>query len=150
MGISKKLNIKREKEIVFASLIGIIISIGLPIFVFLFSQQASRILTEKNAEILESYLMIFSGFFIVYVVFSLHNFFVLNRSKTIIKSHQKLQQNIFDLSLFLTIFFVVREGFEIALFTATTSLFFKFIENLFGLILGFSLLFLEFSLILVF
>lgn len=150
LGISKKLNIKREKEIVFASLIGIIISIGLPIFVFLFSQQASRILTEKNAEILESYLMIFSGFFIVYVVFSLHNFFVLNRSKTIIKSHQKLQQNIFDLSLFLTIFFVVREGFEIALFTATTSLFFKFIENLFGLILGFSLLFLEFSLILVF
>jgi hypothetical protein len=59
LGISKKLNIKREKEIVFASLIGIIISIGLPIFVFLFSQQASRILTEKNAEILESYLMIF-------------------------------------------------------------------------------------------
>lgn len=138
LGISKKLNIKREKEIVFASLIGIIISIGLPIFVFLFSQQASRILTEKNAEILESYLMIFSGFFIAYVVFSLHNFFVLNRSKAIIKSHQKLQQNIFDLSLFLTIiFFVVREGFEIALFTATTSLFFKFIENLFGLILGF-------------
>ena len=150
LGISKKLNIKREKEIVFASLIGIIISIGLPIFVFLFSQQASRILTEKNAEILESYLMIFSGFFIVYVVFSLHNFFVLNRSKTIIKINKKLQKNIFYLSLFLTIFFVVREGFEIALFTATTSLFFKFIENLFGLILGFSLLFLEFSLILVF
>ena len=94
--------------------------------------------------------MIFSGFFIAYVVFSLHNFFVLNRSRAIIKDHQKLQQNIFDLSLFLTIFFVVREGFEIALFTATTSLFFKFIENLFGLILGFSLLFLEFSLILVF
>jgi hypothetical protein len=69
LGISKKLNIKREKEIVFASLIGIIISIGLPIFVFLFSQQASRILTEKNAEILESYLMIFSGFFIAYFVF---------------------------------------------------------------------------------
>jgi high-affinity iron transporter len=138
LGISKKLNIKREKEIVFASLIGIIIAIGLPIFVFLFSQQASRILTEKNAEILESYLMIFSGFFIAYVVFSLHKFFVLNRSKAIIKSHQKLQQNIFDLSLFLTIiFFIIREGFEIALFTATTSLFFKFIENLFGLILGF-------------
>lgn len=70
--------------------------------------------------------------------FSLHNFFVLNRSKAIIKGYQKLQQNIFDLSLFLTIiFFVVRDGFEIALFTATNSLFFKFIENLFGLILGF-------------
>jgi hypothetical protein len=69
LGIYKKLNIKREKEIVFAGLIGIIITIGLPIFVFLFSNQASRILTEKNAEILESYLMIFSGFFIAYFVF---------------------------------------------------------------------------------
>ena len=138
LGISKKLNIKKEKEIILASFIGIIISIILPIFVFVFSRQASRVLTKKNAEALESYLMIFSGFFIAYVVFSLHKFFVFHRSKEIIKSHQKLQQNIFDLSLFLTIiFFVVREGFEIALFTATTSLFFKFIENLFGLILGF-------------
>jgi high-affinity iron transporter len=138
LGISKKLKIKKEKEIIFAILLGIIISIFLPILVFVFSSQAAKILTEKSAEFLESYLMIFSGFFIAYVVFSLHKFFVLNRSKTIIKSHQKLQKNIFDISLFLTIiFFVVREGFEIALFTATTSLFYKFIENFSGLILGF-------------
>jgi high-affinity iron transporter len=138
LGISKKLKIKKEKEIILASFIGVIISIILPVLVFIFSEKSTQILTEKNAEILESYLMIFSGFFIAYVVFSLHNFFVLNRSKAIIKSHQKLQQNIFDLSLFLTIiFFIIREGFEIALFTATTSLFFKFIENLSGLILGF-------------
>jgi hypothetical protein len=65
LGISKKLNIKREKEIVFASLIGIMIAIGLPIFVFLFSRQASRILTEKNAEILESYLIL--GFFVSFI-----------------------------------------------------------------------------------
>ena len=138
LGISKKLKIEKEKEIILASFIGIIISIILPVLVFIFSEKSTQILTEKNAEILESYLMIFSGFFIAYVVFSLHNFFVLSRSKDIIKSHHKLENNIFDFSLFLTIVFsFVREGFEIALFTATTSLFFKFIENLSGLILGF-------------
>jgi len=138
LGISKKLEIKREREIIFASFLGIIISIILPILVFIFSEKSAKILTEKNAELLESYLMIFSGFFIVYVVFSLHRFFILKRSKDIIKSHHKLKNNIFDFSLFLTIvFFVVREGFEIALFTTTTSLFFKFIENLLGLVFGF-------------
>lgn len=82
--------------------------------------------------------MIFSGVFIAYVVSSLHTFFILHRSKTIIFAHQKIQQNIFDLSLFATIiFFDVIEGFEIALFTATTSLFSKFIENILGLFGGF-------------
>ena len=140
LGISKKLNIKREKEIIIASVIWIIVSFILPILVFLYGDKARFILTEENAELLESYLMIFSGFFIAYVVFSLHTTFVRNRSRSLIQAHQKLQQNIFDISLFLTIvFFIIREGFEIALFTATTSLFSKFIENLAGLFIGFAL-----------
>lgn len=137
-GISKKLDLKRGKEIALASIIGIIISFLLPVITFLLGDQVKVILNEKNAELLEGYLMIFSGFFIAYVIFSLHSFFVLKRSKTIIDAHQKLQKNIFDISIFLTIvFFILREGFEIALFTATTSLFSKFIENIFGLFLGF-------------
>ncbi|OGK43696.1 hypothetical protein A3B40_00470 [Candidatus Roizmanbacteria bacterium RIFCSPLOWO2_01_FULL_37_16] len=138
LGISKKLKLKREREIILASAIGIVISLLLPIFTFSVGERAQIILNEKNAELLEGYLMIFSGFFIAYVVFSLHNFFVLKRSKHLITAHQKLQQNIFDISLFLTIvFFIIREGFEIALFTATTSLFSKFIDNLAGLAIGF-------------
>lgn len=138
LGISKKLNLKREKEIIVASFIGILISLLLPIFVFLMGERAKLIFSEKNSELLAGYLMIFSGFFIAYVVFSLHNFFVLRRSKSIIDAHQKLEKNMFDLSLFLTIvFFIIREGFEIALFTATTSLFSKFSENMLGLLLGF-------------
>src|SRR3989344_8145096 len=140
LGISKKLKLKREREIIFASAIGIVISLLLPIITFVVGQKAQIILNEKNSELLEGYLMIFSGFFIAYVVFSLHNFFVLKRSKHLITAHQKLQQNIFDISLFLTIvFFIIREGFEIALFTATTSLFSKFFENLLGLFGGFIL-----------
>lgn len=81
LGISKKLNIKREKEIVIASIVGIIISFILPVLVFLYGDKTRFILTKENAELLESYLMIFSGFFIAYVVFSLHAASVRNRSK---------------------------------------------------------------------
>lgn len=137
LGISRKLHLKREKEIILASSVGILISILLPFLVFVFGERAQIILTEENAEALEGYLMVFSGFFIAYVVFSLHNFFVLKRSKMILYAHEKIKKNIFDLSLFLTIvFFIVREGFEIALFTSSTSLFSTFIENVTGLFLA--------------
>lgn len=137
LGISRKLELKREKEIYAAAGIGIILSVLMSVVVFSLGKSAGAIFTEKNADLLEGYLMVFSGFFLAYVVFSLHDFFVLRRSKLLIQAHQKMQQNIFDISLFLTIvFFVVREGFEIALFTATTSLFSTFMENMAGLISG--------------
>ena len=60
------------------------------------------------------------------------------RGEMLIKAHQKLQQEEFDMSLFLTIvFLVIREGFEIALFTASVSLFSAFMQNFIGLLLGF-------------
>lgn len=138
LGIIKKLNLNKTKEILLASIIGIVISIMLPIITFLFSDQASVFLTKKNSELLEGYLMIFSGFFLGYVVFTLHDFFNRHRAKKILDAHEKIKNQVFDLSLFLTIiFFIIREGFEIALFTATTSLFTKFIENIIGLSIGF-------------
>lgn len=138
LGISKKLHIKREKEILLTSLIGIFLSIILPVFTFYFSNLASKVITEKNSEILEGYLLIFSGVFIAYVIFSLHKTIHQVTDKNLIKTHSKIKDNLFDLSLFLLIvFFVVREGFEIALFTATTSLFSSFSQNFVGLILAF-------------
>lgn len=139
LGISRKLALHRGKEILAASATGMVISLALPIVVFLMGARASQVFTERNADLLEGYLMIFSGVFVAYVVFSLHKMFTLRRSKTIIEAHQKLQSNVFDISLFLTIaFFIIREGVEIALFTATTSLFSKFADNFIGLLLGFT------------
>ncbi|VVA44445.1 Iron permease FTR1 [Candidatus Roizmanbacteria bacterium] len=139
LGISRKLNLKKEFEIGLAAVIGIIFSLLLATGTYLFGNQVRSILTEKNAELLESYLMIFSGLFLAYVIFSLHD--VINRSRTgtLIKVKQKLQEKVFDFSLFSTIvFLVIREGFEIALFTASTSLFSVFIQNFIGLMLGFA------------
>lgn len=138
-GLSKKLKLKREKEILLATVCGITIALVLPILTFIAGERARNVLTERNADMLAGYLMIFSGFFLAYVIFSLHKVFVLKRSKFLIAAHQKLEQNIFDFSLFMMIvFFVVREGFEIALFTATTSLFSRFAENFVGLMAGFA------------
>lgn len=138
LGISRKLKLKRETEIGVAAAVGIILSFALIITTYAFSDKARLVLTEKNAELLESYLLIFSGFFIAYVVFSLHNALRKRRGASILKIHKKLEQNTFDLPLVLTIIFlVIREGFEIALFTASTSLFTAFMQNLLGLALGF-------------
>jgi len=138
LGISKKLNLKKETEIIIAGAVGIVLSFTLISITYIFGDYAAKVLTEHNADALESYLLIFSGAFIVYVVFSLHK--VMNKSshKALIKTKEKMQGNAFDVSLFLTIVFLVfREGFEVALFTASTSLFSTFIQNFFGLILGF-------------
>ncbi len=137
LGISKKLKLKREVEICFAAGAGLVISLILASVTYIFGDYARGVLTEERAEVLEGYLLIFSGFFLAYVIFSLHK--VLRRSKggALIQAHKKLQENAFDFSLFLTItMLVVREGFEIALFTASTSLFSVFLQNFLGLILG--------------
>ena len=139
LGISKKLKLKKEFEISLAAITGIILSLLLATATYLFGNQVHKILTEKNAELLESYLMIFSGLFIAYVVFSLHDVIQRSRNGTLIKVQQKLQEKIFDFSLFSTIvFIVIREGFEIALFTSSTSLFSVFIQNFIGLMIGFT------------
>lgn len=138
-GISKKLALGREKEIGFAASCGFVISLILATLTYLFGDYARIILTEERAEILEGYLLIFSGGFLAYVVVSLHDAIRRGRGVKLLTAHQKLQTNAFDISLFITIvMLVVREGFEIALFTASTSLFSVFFQNFVGLIVGFA------------
>jgi len=138
LGISSKLGLKREKDILLAAFVGFLFSFILSILVYIFADFSREVLNHENAELLESYLMIFSGIFIAYVVFSLHG--VLSKSKggKLLKAHKVLESREFDLSLFFMIAMLVgREGFEIALFTATTSLFAGFTQNLLGLFIGF-------------
>lgn len=138
LGISKKLTLKKELEIGLAAGIGIIISLLLSIVTYMFGDRARNVFTEQNADFLESYLLIFSGLFIAYVVFSLHNVLKKGRGDMLLSAHKKLQQSTFEISLFFTIvFLVIREGFEIALFTASASLFSVFLDNVIGLFIGF-------------
>jgi len=138
LGISKKLKLKKEFEIGLASIIGLLTSLLMATGTYFYGNQVRGILTEKNTELLESYLMIFSGIFITYVIFSLHEVINKSRAGTLIKLKQKLNKKVFDFSLFsMIVFLVIREGFEIALFTASTSLFSVFIQNFIGLMLGF-------------
>jgi len=137
LGVSKKLNLKKELEIVLAGTNGILLSLLLITITYVFGDYARAVLTEKNADALESYLLMFSGLFIVYVVFSLHKTMNKNHREKIAKTQEKMAQKVFDVSLFLTIvFLILREGFEIALFTASTSLFSSFLQNVLGLVVG--------------
>jgi len=138
LGISRKLNLKKEFEIGLASIIGLLSSLVMATGTYFFGDQVHGVLTEKNTELLEGYLMVFSGIFIAYVIFSLHEVINKSRTGTLIKVKQKLNEKVFDFSLFsMIVFLVIREGFEIALFTASTSLFSVFIQNFIGLMLGF-------------
>ncbi|HEX8932320.1 MAG TPA: FTR1 family protein [Patescibacteria group bacterium] len=137
-GLSKSLKLNKEKEIALAAAAGFIFSITITLITYYFGASAQNILTEKNADTLESYLLIFSGCFLAYVIFSLHKTLHQHKMQAIKKVSDELKNKTFDVSLFLTIFFMVmREGFEIALFTASTSLFAVFSQNLLGLLLGF-------------
>lgn len=139
LGVSKKLQLKKELEITLAAGVGILSSLVLITVTYVFGDYARAFFTEANADFLESYLLIFSGFFIAYVVFSLHAVIGKNRNEMLRNAKNKLQENAFDVSLFFTIMLLVmREGFEIALFTASTSLFAAFIQNFIGLLLGFA------------
>ncbi|CAN5126865.1 hypothetical protein BH09PAT1_BH09PAT1_6840 [soil metagenome] len=138
LGISKKLNLHREKDILLAAGVGFIFSIILSILTYLFADVARGMLDHERAELLESYLLVFSGCFIAYVVFSLHQVLSRSRGGKLLKAHKVLETKEFDFSLFIMIaMLVAREGFEIALFTATTSLFTVFSQNVIGLFIGF-------------
>jgi FTR1 family protein len=138
IGIDRKLHLNKRREIISAATIGIAISLLLPMLVFFFSGDVKSALNEKNTDMIEGYFLIFSGFFLAYVVFSLHTLMKQFRNATIAKVHKKMEKQIFDLSLFCTIiFFIAREGFEIALIIATTSIFSVFWTNMSGLLLGF-------------
>lgn len=140
LGISKKLGLKKELEIGIAAGIGITVSLLLAVTTFSFSKYLLAIFSEKNREILEGSILIFSGIFITYTILSLHNALHKIQIKIANNISQKLKGNTFDISLFFTIIFlVIREGIEIALFTASTSLFSVFIQNFTGLIIGFIL-----------
>lgn len=136
-GIAKKLNLKKEKEIIIAGCVGILSSLLLISSTYIFGDHARVVLTEKNADALGSYLLMFSGIFLIYVIFSLHKILNQKNHKILAQTKEKMQQNVFDISLFFTIvFLIIREGFEIALFTATISLFASFLQNMLGLLIG--------------
>lgn len=138
LGISRTLHFKKELEIWMASVTGIVLSLILACGTYYYGDRARSVFSETNADILQSYLLIFSGLFIAYVVFSLHDVVRKGRGGSLLLAHKKMQQRAFDITLFFTIVFLVfREGFEVALFTASAALFATFVQNMTGLVVGF-------------
>jgi high-affinity iron transporter len=139
LGASKKLDLKKEKEIIFSTITGMVLALLLNIGVFFLGAHTRSMVTEHNADVIESYLQIFSGLFLIYVVFSLHQRMNYSRKKMLSNAQQNIKKEMFDISLFfIIVFLILREGFEIALFTASISLFSVFFQNILGLLIGFA------------
>lgn len=139
IGIDRKLRLGKQKEIFSAAILGILVSLILPVIVFFFANEVKSTLNEKNTDLLEGYFLTFSGFFLAYVIFSLHSYMRYLQDRTIAKAKKKMEQEIFDISLFLTIvLFIVREGFEVAILIAATAVFSVFWTNVAGLLIGFT------------
>lgn len=140
LGVSGKLNLRKEFEIFLALGVGIFFSILLAALVFFFGDTTRSIITAESAELVEGYLMVFAGLFIAYVVFELHRFMKKANMDALSKVKNALGERVFDIAFFFSIvFLILREGLEIALFTASVSLFSSFAENLAGLFVGFLL-----------
>lgn len=138
LGLSKQLGLKKEGEILSAVGVGVLISLLLSVGVYFFGEGAREALNATSAELLGAYLMVFSGVFIAYVVFSLHGAMQRSKMDTVEFAKDVMKAVGFDITFFfLIVFLVLREGFEIALFTASVSLFSDFIQNVSGLLLGF-------------
>ncbi len=140
VGIDAQLGLGKRRHILLAATVGTLCSIVLPLLTFYFSDLSKSVITEHRAELLEGYLMTFAGVFLAYVVISLHRYYQLMRGRRILELHAQMKQRRFDYTLYVTIIsFVLREGFEIALFTTATSLFSSFAQNMAGLFAGFLL-----------
>lgn len=138
LGLSKQLNLKKEFEIMLAVGLGVVLSLTLATGTYLLGDSARAILSESRAELLGAYLMIFSGVFIAYVVSSLHSAMKKANRSAVDLAGDVLRATGFDITFFFVIIFIIlREGFEIALFTASVSLFSEFAANFTGLLLGF-------------
>ncbi len=140
LGLSKQLNLKKEFEIWSALILGVVVSFTLAIGTFVFSNEVRAVITESNAKLVEGYLLVAAGAFLAYVVFSLHRAMASAKEKTIKQMKENLTATKgFDFALFGSILsFILREGFEIALFTASVALFADFMVNLAGLFIGFA------------
>src|SRR5579862_4068406 len=106
LGVSRKLALKKEFEIGFAAAIGMALAILLNVGVFFLGAHTRSMVTEHNTGVIESYLQIFSGLFLVYVVFSLHARMNQSRKEMLARAQINIKKEIFDISLFFIIVFL--------------------------------------------
>src|SRR5258708_21186279 len=92
LGISRKLILKKELEIGLATFVGMFLSLLFNIGVFFLGAHTRSMVTEHNADAIESYLQIFSGLFLVYVVFSLHQQMNRNKKESLTKVHHNIKK----------------------------------------------------------
>lgn len=137
-GISKRSSLKKEREIILGALLGMVSSLFLCIGFYWAGDVFRSSIAASHVEALEGCLLVGSGIFLSYVMISLHRQFQKARVSHVRLLHSSLKEDAVDVPIVILVAsLVLREGFEIALFTASTSLVTSFLVNMSGLVLGF-------------
>lgn len=138
LGFDRKFNLQKKSFILKGAVGGFLsnalIVLGLLYFVF----QKRLAIPSEQFEILEHVLLVFSGIFLVFVTLVIHPFIAKQKNKHIGRAIGKKDVSGPSLSI-LSFFLVLLEGVETILFISSSSFSSSFIENMWGLIVGFGL-----------
>jgi len=132
VGASRSLKLREERSILMGGVFGTLITLTIAVAVFVAGSRLKLLLGETQRELFEGAVMVVSGLFLGLLAVSLHS--LLHRhAATRTPSRDRVADFSFMSSALLV---TLREGMEIALFTAAPAMTSTFIENLGGLGMG--------------
>jgi len=137
-GFNRKFKLHKESFIIKGALFGFIagVLLVLGLLYVLFKQRLA--MPADQFEILEQVLLIFSGVFLIFVTLVIHPFIGKQKNKHMNSAMEKKDLSGFSLGT-LSFFLVLLEAVETILFISSSSFTSSFIDNIWGLLIGFGL-----------
>ncbi|PIY68795.1 hypothetical protein COY90_04045 [Candidatus Roizmanbacteria bacterium CG_4_10_14_0_8_um_filter_39_9] len=136
LGFSKREGLHKEKSILAGGILGILFSVFITFSVFYVLPLIHISLPSELIDLIGHLAIILSGVMLLYITYRIHPLFAVHKNKHVANLFS--QKNIKDASFFVpTFLLVLQEGFEIVLFTMTTSFTHSLASNSLSLVLGF-------------
>lgn len=137
-GFNRKFKLNKESFIIKGALSGFLTGVILVLGLLYMMFRQRLAMPEDQFELLEQILLIFSGVFLIFVTLVIHPFIAKQKNKHINSVMEKEDLSGFSLGT-LSFFLVLLEAVETILFISSSSFTSSFIDNVWGLLIGFGL-----------
>lgn len=137
-GFNRKFKLNKESFIIKGALSGFLTGVILVLGLLYMMFRQRLAMPEDRFELLEQVLLIFSGVFLIFVTLVIHPFIAKQKNKHINSVMEKEDLSGFSLGT-LSFFLVLLEAVETILFISSSSFTSSFIDNVWGLLIGFGL-----------
>lgn len=136
LGFSKREGLHKEKSIIAGGILGILFSILITFSVFYALPLIHISLPSELIDLIGHLAIILSGIMLLYIIYRIHPLFAVHKNKHVssLFSKKDIKNTPFFIPTFLL---VLQEGFEIVLFTMTTSFTRSLASNSLSLLFGF-------------